>query len=146
MNEENTIYAAYGSNLNLEQMAYRCPYATVLGPGELPDYELVFRGGTRGAVATVEPKAGASVPVLIGELTPRDEAALDRYEGFPHLYRKEMLPIRFGDKLAEVMVYVMNYGRPLGEPSEYYMQTLVEGYKSAGFDISILEQTVQASK
>ena len=37
-------YIAYGSNLNREQMAKRCPDAKVIGSGMLKDYELLFRG------------------------------------------------------------------------------------------------------
>jgi hypothetical protein len=37
---------------------------------------------------------GGSVPVLVWELTPADEAMLDRYEGFPFLYRKETVRVR----------------------------------------------------
>jgi hypothetical protein len=62
---KKTIYAAYGSNLNLEQMAHRCPNATVLGTGELSDYQLLFRGHPSGAVATVEPCMGASVTLQV---------------------------------------------------------------------------------
>ena len=75
-------YIAYGSNLNRAQMALRCPDAKVVGTGEIKDYELLFRGNRNGAVATVEPKKGESVPVLIWEISPRDEFNLDRYEGF----------------------------------------------------------------
>ena len=60
-------YIAYGSNLNREQMAKRCPDAKVIGSGMLKDYELLFRGYTDAAVATVEPKEGENVPVLIWE-------------------------------------------------------------------------------
>ena len=38
-------YFAYGSNLNFDQMAYRCPEATVVGTAKLDDYELAFRRG-----------------------------------------------------------------------------------------------------
>lgn len=145
MNNENMIYVAYGSNLNLEQMEFRCPYATVLGGGVLPDYQLLFRGGDGGAVATVEPKKGGSVPVLLWEITPRDEEALDRYEGWPHLYRKETVAVRYGEKLVEAMVYIMNEGRPLGLPGEYYLNTILAGYQSAGFDLNILKQSVRLS-
>ena len=62
MKGKQRLYIAYGSNLNLEQMAFRCPTAKVVGKSELKDYELLFRGGRRGAVATVEPKAGSTVP------------------------------------------------------------------------------------
>ena len=34
------LYIAYGSNINLEQMAYRCPHSKVLGTAEIKDYEL----------------------------------------------------------------------------------------------------------
>lgn len=37
------LYAAYGSNINLEQMAYRCPHSTVAGTAMLKGYELQFR-------------------------------------------------------------------------------------------------------
>ena len=59
-----------GSRVNADveyrtEMAFRCPTAKVVGKSELKDYELLFRGGRRGAVATVEPKEGSTVPVLI---------------------------------------------------------------------------------
>ena len=38
------LYIAYGSNINLEQMAYRCPHSKVVGASEIKDYELEFRG------------------------------------------------------------------------------------------------------
>ncbi len=66
-----TLYIAYGSNLNLGQMKYRCPTATVVGPAELEGYDLLFRGGRRGAVATVEPQEGGKVPVLLWKLKQR---------------------------------------------------------------------------
>ena len=43
--ERRKKYIAYGSNLNLGQMARRCPTARVIGKGEIKDHELLFRGG-----------------------------------------------------------------------------------------------------
>lgn len=140
------IYLAYGSNLNQTQMTDRCPTAKLLGASTLKDYQLLFRGGNGGAVATVEPLKGASVPVLLWEITPADEAALDRYEGWPFLYRKEAAKVKFGRKNIEAMVYIMNEGRPLGSPSCYYYSVILDGYKSADFDIGILKQAVVNSK
>ena len=77
---KNKLYIAYGSNLNLPQMAHRCPSAKVVGASEIKNYALVFRGGRSGAVATIEPCEGSSVPVLLWKITPKDEAALDVYE------------------------------------------------------------------
>jgi hypothetical protein len=85
---KNKLYLAYGSNLNLKQMADRCPTAKVVGASQINDHRLLFRGAHAGAVATIEPFEGGNVPVLVWEITPTDEAALDRYEGWPFLYRK----------------------------------------------------------
>ena len=78
-------YFAYGSNLNFEQMAYRCPEATVVGTAKLDDYELAFRRG----YLTILPKEGASVEGLIWSITDHDESQLDCYEGYPTFYDKE---------------------------------------------------------
>ena len=62
---EKSLYFAYGSNINLDQMQYRCPDATVYGQAVLDNYDLRFRGS---GVATVEPKEGACVYGLLWEL------------------------------------------------------------------------------
>lgn len=138
-----TLYIAYGSNLNLRQMACRCPTARVAGASEIRDYELLFRGSRRNAVATVEPLKGSRVPVLLWALREKDLQALDYYEGYPRLYRKEILDVELKGKTVPAMVYIMNDGRPLGAPSDYYLQAIQEGYASAGFDTEVLERAVE---
>ena len=83
------IYLAYGSNLNLKQMEERCPTAEVLGKGILKDYELIFRGRRKSAVATIEPLKNGKVPILLWTIEKTDEKSLDIYEGYPSFYRKE---------------------------------------------------------
>ena len=134
------LYIAYGSNLNLEQMSQRCPTARAVGTSVLKDWRLLFRGQHTGAVATVERFRGGSVPVLVWQLQPQDEAALDNYEGWPRLYRKETLRIRLNGKTVEAMIYIMNEIHPYGLPSPYYLNTIREGYISTGFDIGILHK------
>ena len=143
--QKNRLYIAYGSNLNLPQMAYRCPTAKVVGVSEIKDYELLFRGGRRGAVATIEPLEGSSVPVLLWKIRPQDEAALNRYEGYPHFYRQEMMEVELDGKPVGAMVYIMNDGHDLGAPSDGYLQTIAEGYESAGFDTEFLDNAVEKS-
>ncbi|HOT59612.1 MAG TPA: gamma-glutamylcyclotransferase [Spirochaetales bacterium] len=143
--KSETLYIAYGSNLNLPQMAFRCPTAKVVGASELKGYELLFRGGRRSSVATVEPLKGSSIPVLLWKLKERDLQALDRYEGFPSFYRKEILDVELGGKTVSAMVYIMNDGHPFGSPSDYYLNTIMEGYRSAGFNTELLEQAVEKS-
>lgn len=145
MTEHKKLYAAYGSNLNLEQMKLRCPTATVVGSAVLEHYELLFRGSSDSAVATVEPREGASVPILLWDIQSMDEKALDRYEGYPRLYGKETMTLSLGDQQAEAMVYVMTPGHEPGLPSEHYYDVIARGYQSAGFDLSVLEAGVKRS-
>lgn len=144
--EKRKKYIAYGSNLNLEQMARRCPTAKVIGKGELKDYELLFRGHKNSAVATVEPKPGASVPVLIWDIGPEDEYHLNMYEGYPRLYGKEELPVETEDGLERIMAYTMNEGHEIGLPSTYYLDTITTGYLEAGFDVNRLMESVSHCK
>ena len=53
------LYIAYGSNLNLAQMKYRCPTAKFIGTGVLENYELQFKGSLHNAHATIAQKPGA---------------------------------------------------------------------------------------
>ena len=139
------LYIAYGSNLNLQQMAFRCPTATVVGTSVLRNMRLLFRGESGNAVATVERYKGGTVPILVWELQPRDEAALDVYEGYPHFYRKETMRITLNGKRVSAMVYIMNAGHTLGLPGMFYLNAIREGYRSAGFDVEVLQQAVKAS-
>lgn len=147
MNNKERLYIAYGSNLNLEQMRYRCPTAEMIGSTVLRDWRLMFRGSNFSAVATIERKQGSKVPVIIWRIQPEDEAALDRYEGWPHLYRKETLRLTVNGKRIYAMVYIMNEARhPYGAPSAGYFNTICEGYANANFDTSILYDAVKHSK
>ena len=88
-------YIAYGSNLSETQMAYRCPTAKVVGTSMLNDWRLLFDGP-----ASIERFEGYKVPVLIWDIQPEDERSLDRYEGYPSYYRKEMLEVEIkGQKI-----------------------------------------------
>lgn len=139
------LYLAYGSNLNKRQMAHRCPTASYIGSTVLEGYELIFRGRYGGAVATIEPKEDSSVPVGIWEIGEVDEAALDMYEGFPHLYRKETVEVNINGEATKVMVYIMNDGRPYNLPSKYYFETIEEGYKDCELEKKFLHRALTQS-
>jgi len=123
------IYAAYGSNMHLEQMKKRCPNAKVIGKGELLGYKLTFRG--RGAgVANVEQSNSKRVPIVLWEITKKCERALDRYEGYPTLYTKETVTIATVDGEQTVMLYVMakQYEEMPAMPNERYFEVIRQGY------------------
>ena len=136
---DGKLYFAYGSNINLDQMSYRCPAAQVVGPVTLEGYELLFRGS---GVATIGPKEGAVVHGLLWQLTPECERSLDHYEGYPYLYGKQ--PVSVTDRSGQeytVMAYVMSkrYLTPAVPPGSYY-QGILEGYKQNGLPVAALKK------
>ena len=139
------LYVAYGSNLNFEQMKYRCPTAKLYDTGIIEGYELQFKGEPTCAFATIAPKENASVPVAVWEIQPRDEMALDRYEGYPSHYFKQNVPVQLGGEEVGAMVYIMNLKRQFGMPSPHYYQTVLEGYHDCGLDTDVLDQAVKDS-
>ena len=81
--------------------------------------------------------------MLLWEITPEDEKALDRYEGYPHLYRKEMIPVFFEGKTLRAMAYVMNERYPYTVPSRGYESIIAEGYRDMGVPRRILDKAIQ---
>ena len=132
------LYVAYGSNLNQQQMARGCPTAKVFGIGKIKNYQLTFR-----CVATIEPEIGKEVPVGVWEIQPRGEAALDRYKGYPNLYRKEDIQVTMSDGTeVTAMVYIMNRGFP-DYPNASYYRTIEEGYHDCGLDPQYLKGALE---
>lgn len=140
------LYAAYGSNLHLGQMARRCPTAVHFAHGTLPGHKLRFRGMNGSAVATVEPSSNSQVPVKIWAIQQGDLESLDRYEGWPTLYRRETMRFRLdGGGEVRALVYIMNPGRKLGAPSLGYFRTIQQGYATAGFALDKLIRAAMRS-
>ena len=140
-------YIAYGSNLSVRQMAARCPEARVAGKAVLPDWKLVFR-----LHATIEPEKGSMVPVLIWEISDRDERHLDAYEGWPSYYIKQEIEVMMTDirgkhpRKVTAMVYIMTEGHNVRMPMKRYVDVLVEGYERFGFDKEILRNALLDAK
>ena len=137
------LFAAYGAGLNRTDMAKHCPTAKLIGSAVLKNYRLSFRGSKAGALATIEKARGGSVPTLLWEISPQDEAAIDRWIGVPELYRKSTIKVRRDGALVETLIYILISGKPQNKPSAFYYSTLLEGYRAAGFDADILKAAVQ---
>ena len=71
-------YFAYGSNMDTEQMRWRCPDAKCIDTAVLHGWKFAL---DEVGYATVVPAAGVSVPGLLWMLSDADEAELDVYEG-----------------------------------------------------------------
>lgn len=129
-------------------MRRRCPGARPIGRGMLGGYRLSFRGRDGNCHATIDHHAAGTVPVLLWNITRADEAALDRYEGFPSYYRKEPVEVCFGDGdrfTTRGDAYVMNGGE-IGRPSASYYEGILQAYRDAGIDERPLEDALFAAQ
>lgn len=139
------IYGAYGSNLNLYQMARRCPFAQIYKTGFVEGYKLTFR---RGGYCNIEKAEGEKVPVLLWKITELCERALDRYEGYPSFYVKENITVATEDGEEEAMFYIMSDAERGGYelPSVYYYQTVKDGYEDNALPMEYLETAFEECK
>jgi len=134
------LYFAYGSNMNVGQMAVRCPNAEPIGAIVLEDWRLVFRG-----VADCIQEPGAKCSGVVWRLTPECEAALDRYEGVTGgMYRKEYIPIEPYEGETRMLIYVMNSTGIMPPPSHYY-RGIEQGYRDFKLSLKPLRAALDAS-
>lgn len=143
---QESLYFAYGSNINLGQMEVRCPDAQVVEPAVLENYELLFRGNERAfGVATIRPMEGCQVHGLLWKITPECERSLDHYEGYPRLYEKQQITLstKSGQQVS-AMVYVMTREkeRVPSMPTRGYFIGILEGFQQSGLPVKSLEQAL----
>lgn len=113
-------YFAYGSNLNIKHMQWRCQNAVPLGTYTLQGYQLVFR-----YYADVVPAQDKSVKGGLWEISEEDEKSLDRYEGYPALYEKCY------DR--DIMFYrMLDNARDIELPGLGYLEGMLEGMENFG--------------
>lgn len=133
-------YVAYGSNLNLSAMKKICPNSKPLIKGIIKNYCLVFKGIKYGYL-TIEPKDNSYVPVLLWQIAESDWLALDKYEDYPRLYRKEEITVISNEQEVKVIVYLMN-DYPTQEPTTDYLKICQQGYQTQGFDLELLNKAL----
>src|SRR3954466_11322679 len=104
------LYAAYGSNMDPEQMQRRCPASPHTGTGWIRGWRLTFGAeeyGWEGALATLVPDESA-VPAVVGAryaLPAAGERALAAWEGADSgLYQR--VPLRVQTLTGDVVAYV----------------------------------------
>jgi gamma-glutamylcyclotransferase (GGCT)/AIG2-like uncharacterized protein YtfP len=137
MSHPGGLYAAYGSNMDPEQMLERCPHSPAAGSGWLPGWRLTFGGeelGWDGALATVVPDESSAVFVALYDVSPHDMAVLDYWEGADTgLYNKIKLRIFTLEEQEDVLawVYVLD-GYEGGLPSARYLGLIAEAAQKAG--------------
>lgn len=139
---------AYGSNLDPDQMAERCPSARVEGTAFLLRHRLVFCGYSaywKGAVANAVPaNSGSSVPGVLYRVNAWDLAYLDYCEGHPVVYRR--IPCRvLTEDGRDIVAHVYLRGGKRGYPSVDYFRTVYKGYVTWGFHPNHLTRLVRVA-
>ena len=117
------LYGAYGANLNMANMEVRCPQAKPILGFNLVGYRLVFN-----SVADIVKDKDTKVPIGLWKITKECEKSLDRFEGYPYLYKKIKLKLDVpGFKGQKVMFYVMRR-KGVALPPASYFNTIAQGY------------------
>lgn len=129
------IYAAYGSNMDPEQMLTRCPHSPMAGTGWLDGWRLTFSGGDigwEGALATVVEEPGSRVFVVLYDVSDEDEQRLDRWEGSElGIHRKIRLRVDTDERPVLAWLYVMDAYEG-GLPSARYIGVMADAAEKAG--------------
>jgi gamma-glutamylcyclotransferase (GGCT)/AIG2-like uncharacterized protein YtfP len=118
-------------------MDHRCPGARYGGCATLPDYELIFRG-----VADLRPAPGRAVQGAIWDLDETHLLALDRFEGYPTLYGRELVTVQHEGRRVSAVVYLMQPGRRVAPPTASYLDTLAAGYAACQLPMEQLQAGV----
>ena len=130
------LYCAYGSNMSLDQMAYRCPNSYVVCNGELHGWKLVFNFHAD----VIKGKKKDIVPVVVWNISDSDWSMLDMYEGYPSYYVKETVDVILDNgKKEKAVVYVMADNRKgVHPPASNYFNCIFKGYMDNGIDTDYL--------
>ena len=129
------LYAAYGSNMDPEQMLERCPHSPAAGTGWLTGWRLTFGGeehGWDGALPMIVPDKDGRVFVALYEVSPQDMRVLDYWEGADTgLYNKIRLRVSTEDGEMLSWVYILD-GFEGGLPSERTIGLIADAARAAG--------------
>ena len=138
------LYCAYGSNCNLEQMAYRCPNSKKIGVGMLKKWKAVFNVHMDIIKTNNDDDF---VPVVVWDIDLNDWARLDMYEGYPSYYVKETVNVILDNgKIENAVVYIMTENRKgVCHPAQNYFDGIREGYIENGIDVEYLYEALEYS-
>lgn len=145
----NSLYFAYGSNLDTTQMKSRCPGAIPLVVAKLNSHLLSFQDH-----ANVLPSRRSSILGGVYLIDWRDAQSLDRYEGVGGGYYERVyssvswdpgkLLARFTPSVDHLPIFfyrMIDQSQYRG-PSDRYFDSLLTGYRDWGLDPRPLMKSV----
>jgi len=132
-------YFAYGSNMDVDQMADRCPSAEIVGVCRLDGHRFLIN--SRG-VATLIPDAAGYALGILWDLPPEDEQYLDEYEGVPTYYQKHLVTVEAGREAIQALIYQATDETP-GRSRRGYMEGIVAAARQHGFDEKYVAELIR---
>lgn len=112
----------------------------------IKNYRLEFDGTENNSYLTIVPDDSSEIEAAVWMISETDEATLDNFEGFPELYRKEMLDISLNGMSKKALVYIMNEGAGKAIPSESYFNCVLDGYLDSGINTEQLFEAMIDAK
>lgn len=129
------LYAAYGSNMDPNQMMERAPHSPMSGTGWLLGWRLTFGGedlAWEGALATVVEDQRSEVFCVLYDVTSEDEIRLDKWEGSElGLHKKIRLRVQTLEGSVLAWLYVIDAYEG-GLPSARYLGVIADAAEAAG--------------
>ena len=132
------LYLAYGSNMDINQMDYRCPNSYMFDNIIVDNYKFVLDVA---GVASIIPSEGDKVEAILWAVHELDVETLDRYEGVSlGCYEKTTMPIVIDGAELDVLVYfslrdLNNHGYRSG-----YMSRIIQAAIDADFSEEYIEE------
>jgi len=119
------LYFAFGSNLDADQMAERCPGSRPAFRARLPDHRIEFTHPSRrwgGGAADVVAAPGDSVWGLVWELGPDD---LERLDGYELGYARVELAVLDDAGRAHLVVSYSVRAKGAHRPTRHYLEKML---------------------
>jgi gamma-glutamylcyclotransferase (GGCT)/AIG2-like uncharacterized protein YtfP len=127
-------YFAYGSNMDISRLSTRGVNPITRSKGTLKNWKLKFnKKASAGdwSFANIEPSEGDSVEGLVFDIKEGDLKLLDKFEGAPRHYRREILIVETYTEEINCITYIAQPEHIVEGllPQKDYIQFLINGSK-----------------
>jgi gamma-glutamylcyclotransferase len=125
-------YFAYGSNMDMSRLSTRGVNPITRNKGILKNWKLKFnKKASAGdwSFANIEPSEGYTVEGLVFEIKESDLKLLDKFEGAPRHYRREILIVETHTETVKCVAYIAQPEHVVEGllPTKDYMEFLLNG-------------------
>ena len=135
----NSIYFAYGSNMNFEQMRTRCPGSVFLMPATLKHWRYFINSN---GYAGIKKEDNSETLGCLWQLNETHWQALDHYEGVREgCYRRSQLKvITEENKTGEIVTAYLSNDESYGVPSKHYQSGVLQGAYQVGLPVHYISK------